>query len=99
MCIPKTHGPYKPADYRPITLLNTDYKIVAKIIANRLRPLLSELLHPSQCCGVTGNIIFDAVATVRDAMAHAKVTQDRLCIMSLDFKEAFDKISHNTSLG
>ena len=48
VCIPKTTAPKTPADYRPITLLNTDYKILARIVANRLRPILAELLHPSQ---------------------------------------------------
>jgi len=51
VCIPKTLGPSTPADYRPITLLNTDYKILARIIGNHLRPLLSELLHTSKYCG------------------------------------------------
>ena len=48
VCIPKTTAPKTPADYRPITLFNTDYKILARIIASRLRPILAELLHPSQ---------------------------------------------------
>jgi hypothetical protein len=48
VCIPKTTTPKTPADYRPITLLNTDYKILARTVANRLRPILAELLHPSQ---------------------------------------------------
>jgi len=38
--------------------------------------------------------MFDEKVTVRDAIAHAEVTQDPLCILSLDFKEAFGKISH-----
>ena len=80
--------------HRPITLLNTDYKILARIIAYLLRSRSSELLHPSQYCWVTDSTIFDAVATVRDAMSHVEVTQDPLCILCLDFKEAFDKISH-----
>jgi hypothetical protein len=75
-------------------LLNTDYKILARIKANHLRQLLSELLHPRQYYGVTGNTIFDAVATARDAVSHAEVTQDQLCNLSLDFKEDFDKIFH-----
>ena len=33
VCIPKKHRPSTPADYRPITLLNTDYNILARIIA------------------------------------------------------------------
>ena len=46
--IPKTITPKTPADYRPITLLNTDYKILGRIVANRLRPIMAEILHPSQ---------------------------------------------------
>ena len=95
VCIPKTTAPKTPADYRPITLLNTDYKILARIVASRLRPILAELLHPSQHGGLQGGGIFDVVATVRDAIAYAEKTQTPLCVLSLDFTEAFDRISHN----
>jgi hypothetical protein len=74
VCIPKTSAPNTPVDYKPITLLNTDYKILARIVANRLRPTLSELLHPSQYCGVLGKTIFDVVATTRDAIAYVELT-------------------------
>jgi hypothetical protein len=70
--IPKTTNPVAPADYRPITLPNNDYKIMALIIASRLQPVLADLLHPSQYCGVRGRTIFDAVATVRHSIAHAE---------------------------
>lgn len=70
-----------------MTLLNTDYKILAKIIVARLRPVLAELLHSSQYCGVPGNTTFDAVATVREAIAYAETEKSRLCVVSLDFKE------------
>jgi len=56
----------------PITLLHTDYKILARLIAARLRPILAKLFHPSQYCRVRVNKIFDAVATVRDAIAYAE---------------------------
>jgi hypothetical protein len=94
VCIPKKTVPTQPADYRRITLLNTDYKILARIIANRLRPILCELLHPSQHCGVVGRGIFDAVATIRYSIAHAEMKHVPLCILSLDFTEAFDRIAH-----
>jgi len=94
VCIPKNARPHTPEDYRPITLLNTDYKILARLIAARMRPILAELVHPSQYCGVLGNTIFDAVATVRDAIAYAETTRCPLCVVSLDFKQAFDRISH-----
>lgn len=85
LCLLKTDSPTTPADYRPITLLNTDYKILVCIIANRLRPTLADVLHPSQYSGVLGSTIFNAVATVRDAIAYAELTYAPLCILSLDF--------------
>ena len=59
-----------------------------------MRPILVELLHPSQYCGVPGNTIFNAVATVRDAIAYVETTRRPLCVVSLDFKQAFDRISY-----
>jgi hypothetical protein len=94
VCIPKTDSPSTPADYRSITLLNTDYKILAHIVATRQRSTLPEVLHQSHHCGFPGNTIFDAVATVRDAIAYVELTHAPLCILSLDFRAAFDRISH-----
>lgn len=94
VCLPKHNGAQTPRDFRPITLLNVDYKILARIIVNRLCPLLAEHLLTYQFCGVPGNTILDAIATVRDTTAMAEVTQTPLCVVSLDFQEAFDRISH-----
>ena len=52
-----------------------------------------ENLHESHYCGVPGNNIFDAV-TIREAIAQAEVTETLLCVLSLDFREAFNRISH-----
>jgi hypothetical protein len=93
-CIPKTMSPTWPRDYRPITLLNTDYKIFARILAGSVQIVLGDVLHPNQYCGSPGKSIFDAVATVRDAIAYAAVSRTPLCVLSLDYAEVFDKMSH-----
>jgi len=94
VCLPKSSDPTTPAVFRPITLLNTDYKILARIIAYRLRPMMEELLHPIQHCGVTGRTILEAMANVREAITQAEVTRKPLRVLSVDFQEAFDRISH-----
>jgi len=94
VCLPKKARPKKIDDYRPITLLNADYKILARIIANRLKPLLPDIIHPNQYCGIQGNSVFEAVASIRDAIAYAEVTKKPLCIVSIEFNAAFDGIWH-----
>jgi hypothetical protein len=61
---------------------------------NRLRPWLPHILTASQYCSRQGNTIFDAVATVRDAVAQATVTRTPLCVVTIDFQQVFDTISH-----
>ena len=89
LCIPKTDIPTTSADYKTISVVNTDYKFPALITANRIRPALSDMLHPSQYCGVPSNTICDAVTTVRNAIAYADLTHARLRTSSLDFTGAF----------
>jgi hypothetical protein len=50
ICLPKVPGGSTPQAYRPITLLNTDYKILARMIARRLRPVLEDHLTSTQFC-------------------------------------------------
>jgi len=58
--------------------MNTDYKIMTRIIAERLKPILSTLLHPSQYCGIGANSMFHAVAAIRDMVAYAEVNGHHL---------------------
>jgi len=94
VCIPEKSQPERIGDYRPLTLLNADYKILARIIANRQKPLLQEISNPHQHCGIPGTTVFDAVATMRDVVAYAETKKVPLCAVSLDFQSAFDFISH-----
>jgi hypothetical protein len=72
--VPKIKRPTTPDDYRPFTLLNTDMKLLSRIIAKRLRPWLDDTLHPSQHCGVGENNIFGAVAAILETVAEVEWT-------------------------
>jgi hypothetical protein len=95
VCLPKTKTMLTPGDRRPITLLNTDYKLVTRMIVQRLRPIIEKYLSKTQYCGVPGNTILVAVATVRDTIAYAEHTNTLMCVLALDFQQAFDNISHD----
>ena len=91
----KAQGNQTPEDDRPITLLNSDYTIIARIIPQCLHPVLADHLTDTQLSGVPGNTIIDAGATLRDSIAYAESRRIPLCMLTLDFKNAFDRIAHN----
>jgi hypothetical protein len=92
--LPKCPNPQALSDYRPITLLTTEYKIMSRIIANRLRNTFTDQLRESQHCGLPGTTILDITAGIRDTVAYAETAHIPMCVLLLDFQNAFDRISH-----
>ena len=64
-------------------------------MARRLRHVLKDRLHTSQSCGIPGNSILEAASLVRDAIAYSETSGSPLCVITLDFQHAFDRISHH----
>ena len=55
---------------------------------------MQDLLKISQHCGLMGNSVFEAIATIRDAVTYAEVTRTPLCVLTIDLQGAFDNLSH-----
>ena len=56
----------KPQNKRPITLLNVDYKLISKVLTNRLKKVMPDIICPFQTCGVPGRSIHENVQIMRD---------------------------------
>lgn len=82
-------------NWRPITLLTTDYKILTKALANRLKKVLPTLIHSDQTACVPGRTINDNVSLIRDAIYYANETNTLLALISIDQLKAFDRVSHD----
>ena len=81
-----------PANWRPITLLNVDYKICARALAARLLKVIHHVVGPDQTCGVPGRFISENVAIRRDLAHYCEVTNFPAAILSLDQGKAFDRV-------
>ena len=75
---------------RPITLLNTDYKIASKAIAERLETVLSNLVHTDQTGFIKGRYIGENIRVINDVMEHTRIEKRGGILISLDFNKAFD---------
>ncbi|XP_022743904.1 uncharacterized protein LOC111294818 [Durio zibethinus] len=64
--IPKGESLYLISQYHLISLLNTTYKIVSKILVKRLRPLLNKLISPLQGSFILGRQAFDSVGFIKE---------------------------------
>ena len=85
----------KLANWRPVSLLTTDYKILTKVLANRLTTVLPTLIHTDQTACVRGRTINDNVSLIRDAIIHANKTNKALAVISVDQLKAFDRVNHD----
>ena len=77
--------------YRPITLLNSDYKLLAKALATRLGPALQHVVDPTQTAFVPGRWIGDNVLCHLEEIEYLQQTGQPGCLVFLDFSKAYDR--------
>ena len=80
-------------NWRPLTLLNTLYKLISGCIAERIKPVLDTLIHPDQKGFIAGRYIGEVVRTTFDIMQYAKENNLAGLLLCIDFEKAYDSIS------
>jgi mannosylglycoprotein endo-beta-mannosidase len=91
--IPKVNKPLTFRDYRPISLCNLCYKIISKIIANQIKPILSRSLSEEQLGFLQGRQIQDAIGTVHECLHNIKNKKLKSLVLKLDLQKAYDYIN------
>ena len=95
MCpIYKKKDPTDISNYRPITLLNTDYKLMTKTLALQLVEPIHKMIHPDQAGFIPKRSIFNHIRLVSTIINYAEVMEVDGVIVALDQEKAYDKIRH-----
>ena len=90
----KNKGDVRNLDnYRPISLLNTDYKIIAKIIANRIREVVGTLINKTQTYSTPGRDIGDSILTVKQVIRDME--GEGGLWLGIDLNKAFDRVDQS----
>jgi hypothetical protein len=84
--IPKVNCPSTLGDFRPISMCNLCYKIISKILAKRIQPILSRALSEEQLGFLKGRQILDAIGTAQECMHNIKLKKLQAIILKLDLK-------------
>ncbi|KAJ1525858.1 hypothetical protein ONE63_009051 [Megalurothrips usitatus] len=92
--IPKKGDRTLLKNWRPIGLINVDYKIISRIYGTRMSSVISTLLTSDQSYCVPGRTIYDNLHLLRNVIRHSNTSNSQLAILSLDQTEAFNNVSH-----
>jgi len=82
-------------NWRPISLLNVDFKILTKALANRLCKVLPNIIHEDQTGYIKGRFIGCNIRLIEDVMFFTEMNNLPGIILNIDFEKAFDSINWN----
>ncbi|RVW82501.1 putative ribonuclease H protein [Vitis vinifera] len=91
--IPKKSGAEDLRDFRPISLLGGLYKLLAKVLANRLKKVVGKVVSTSQNAFVKGRQILDASLIANEVIDTWQKQKEKGIICKLDIEKAYDSIN------
>ena len=91
LLLKKNKDPLECGSYRPISLLNCDYKILAKLLAIRMEGLLHQVIHSDQTGFVRNRHLFFNIRRLMNIL-YSPASEDPEVVVSLDAEKAFDRV-------
>jgi hypothetical protein len=90
--IPKIKDANTIRQYRSICLLNVIFKIITKVLTNRLTLVADKVIHSAQTAFIPGRNIYEGVVVLEEVIHELHKTKAKGIILKLDFEKAYDKV-------
>jgi len=90
--IPKVDNPHRLNDFRPISLVGSMYKILAKVLVNRLCFVIGSVISDSQSAFIKGRQILNGILVANEAVDEARKCKKELILFKVDVEKAYDSI-------
>ncbi|GKB37953.1 RNA-directed DNA polymerase, eukaryota [Tanacetum coccineum] len=90
--IPKVLDAKHLNDFRPISLVGCQYKIIGKILASRLSNVMEDIISPEQSAFVKGRQIMDGPIILNEIVSWCKSKKEQTLLFKVDFQKAFDSV-------
>ncbi|MCI21997.1 cysteine-rich receptor-like protein kinase [Trifolium medium] len=90
--IPKVDSPQRLNDFRPISLVGSLYKILAKVLANRVHLVIGSVIFETQTAFVKDRQILDGILIANEVVDEARRFNKELMLFKVDFEKAYDSV-------
>ena len=90
--IPKNKDPSKLEQYRPISLVGALYKIILKVLANRMKKVMPAIIDDNQSVFLKGRGILDSVLTANEVLEELRIRRRSGLCLKVDFEKAYDSV-------
>jgi len=93
--IPKVIHPHTLNDYRPISLIGCMYKIVAKLLAKRVKVVMPFIINETQSAFIEGRHLLHSALIANEVIDEAKRSNKSCLVFKVDYEKAYDSVSWN----
>lgn len=93
--IPKVQSPENITQYIPISLCNITYKIITKVMVNKIKPILGDLISKEQSSFIPGRQIIDNILAYQEVLHTMRTKQGKkgIMVLKVDLEIAYDRLA------
>jgi len=91
--IPKKEGAVEISEFRPISMVGSIYKVIAKILSRRIKAVISDLVGENQTAFISGRQILDGALIANETVHWLKKKKMEGILLKLDFQKAYDSVN------